>query len=712
MAIVGVTGAQANGCPNESLRLATHSALLPDCRAYELVTPSFKEGTSVPSVLVAEDGSHLIGGALGIFAGAEQNNAGAIHTEAGGLGAFYEFVRGEDGWLTKPIVATPAAEFSSASMQGDASPDLGTTLWRLRAPSQPEGEGDLYRRESGGSFVHLGPLQSPGAPLFGKEGFYAGASSDFKHVLIRKEQGEGRWPGDTTIGNESLYEYEGVDEAEPKLVGVSNNGRLASNTEAHLVSECGTVLGSDSSNDVYNAISEDGESVFFTALECGSPAVNELYVRIGGSHTVAISEPVLPAGQCTGACATAEQRGGFFAGASLDGSKVFFMTEQPLLNGDKDTTNDLYEAELKNGAVTQLVMVSEGETKAGAGENDPTPGEGAGVQGVARVSEDGSRAYFVATGVLTKVTNGQGDHAEAGADNLYMTDTTSGRTTFIAKLSEEDAGVWERVDSGRPVAVTPPDGRFFVFVSRADLTHEGVTPGQVYEYDAQSGVLTRLSLGQHSSSPVFGPKIVTANYTGTDSVSTSHSTLTMSNDGSYVFFESPDGLTPQASDDREAGCAFEFGGHCIFKIYAQNVYEFHKGRVSLISEGAIDRPLRSTDPTGSDVYFSTPAPLVSQDSDTQIDIYDARSNGGFPATVSQAGCSGEACRPPGSTPSLPVSGSSTQAGGDNARPTSAVPVSVKGHKKVKKKRKPKARRRKPHAKKSMNVTAIRRGGRS
>ncbi len=674
MVIVGVTGAQANGCPNEGLRLATHSALLPDCRAYEMVTPPFKEGTPVIQLLLSESGSNLIGSGLGIFAGAERNTGGGIHTENVGLGAFYEFARGEDGWLTRPVAPPPASEFPSAGMQGDASPDLGTTLWKLRKPSQPEGVGDLYRRESDGRFVHLGPLQPAGSPpAFGKEGLYTGASADFKHVLVVKQQGEARFPGDTTLGEESLYEYAGVDEAEPKLVGVSNNGPLASNTEAHLISECATSLGSEGAKEVYNAISADGASVFFTARACGSPEVSELYVRINGSHTVAISEPTLAAGQCTGACATAERRQAFFAGAAQDGSKVFFMTEQPLLNGDKDSTNDLYEAELNNGALTHVVMVSEGETQAPAGENDQTPGEGASVQGVARVSEDGSRVYFVATGVLTRAANTQGDHAEAGADNLYVTDTVSGRTTFVAELSAEDARVWSQEDNGRPVAVTPPDGRFLVLVSRADLTHEGVSPGQVYEYDAQSGVLRRLSLGQHSSSPQLGPSIVQSSYAQVAAVTNSHSNLTMSSDGSYVFFESPDGLTPQASDDREAGCAFGFEGHCFFTTFAQNVYEYHEGHVSLISAGH-GAKLLSTDPSGSDVFFSTPAPLVSQDTDTQSDVYDARINGGFPATVGPAGCSSEACRGPlGSAPALPAPGSATPAGGDNLTPAGPPP---------------------------------------
>jgi Tol biopolymer transport system component len=44
-----------------------------------------------------------------------------------------------------------------------------------------------------------------------------------------------------------------------------------------------------------------------------------------------------------------------------------------------------------------------------------------------------------------------------------------------------------------------PDGRFLVFTSHRALTADdtrGDGPAQVYEYDAQTGTLTRVSIGQ------------------------------------------------------------------------------------------------------------------------------------------------------------------------------------------------------------------------
>ncbi|HWJ20250.1 MAG TPA: hypothetical protein VNR65_16155, partial [Geobacterales bacterium] len=363
------------------------------------MTPEFKAGARVSPEAFSSDGSRVIGSSIAVFAGTEGYGEVAE--------AIYESVRSGTDWVTSAI--SPPASLFPAQKLLDFNPDLDRGLWVAHRASQSINAEDLYIREPDGAFVEVGPIvpsyatEGPAAgssPLLNEYAVtvYAGASSDLSHVFFQI-RGEGPlWTGDTTAhnGQLSLYEYVGTGNAEPMLVGVNNEG--------HLISDCGTSLGLElpgiHNADTYNAISADGETAFFTALnagECGAehaPAVNEVYARVGvgaGARTVAISEPSLA--DCE-ACQTSERAAAEFAGASRDGSRVFFTTSQELLKGA--TGENLYEYDFHNRPGHKIIRISTGSA---------TPE----VQGVMRVSEDGSHVYFVAGGVLTSGPNGEGD---------------------------------------------------------------------------------------------------------------------------------------------------------------------------------------------------------------------------------------------------------------------------------------------------------------
>ncbi|HVA19630.1 MAG TPA: hypothetical protein VMU55_05610, partial [Solirubrobacteraceae bacterium] len=116
--------------------------------------------------------------------------------------------------------------------------------------------------------------------------------------------------------------------------------------------------------------------------------------------------------------------------------------------------------------------------------------------------------------------------------------------------------------------------------------------------------------------------------------------ITISEDGSTIVFQSDDALTPQVH-----------GG-------IHNVYEWHDGNVYLLSDGRDTNQhsgLIGMDATGQNVFFTTADKLVGQDSDTSVDVYDARIEGGFPAPLLPAGCKGEECQGPLTAPLGPVS---------------------------------------------------------
>jgi hypothetical protein len=102
--------------------------------------------------------------------------------------------------------------------------------------------------------------------------------------------------------------------------------------------------------------------------------------------------------------------------------------------------------------------------------------------------------------------------------------------------------------------------------------------------------------------------------------------------------------------------------------------------------------LFGTDESGRDVFFRTADSLLSPDTDTQMDIYDARAEGGFPPPAAEVGCSGDPCQGPLAS-GLPRSSPSTLSlrgeSGFTAVPGKAAkrkPAVGRAKKKAKKKR--------------------------
>jgi hypothetical protein len=674
--------ASADSCPNAVFRSGL-SSRLPDCRAYEMVTPPYKEGypVYVDDLFVsnaAEDGGQVLGTSIGVFGGTEDDlfeDTGVGPT----LGADYLFRRGESGW--SPIGIDPsAAQYPQGALIGLSS-ELNESLWAKATVDQSEAARlanaaspaeSFYVRSSNGPVLEVGPILPPGVLTTEVAREYASlrgvSSEDLSVVLFAMH--EKHWPGDETEpGAESLYEYVGTGNAVPLLVGVSGGAGSSS-----LISKCGTQLGSAAlvesegleSIDTERhgatlasyrgAVSSSGETVFFTPAICGaSPAVAEVFARVDngqpGAHTVAISEPSKE--DCP-ACDTEAgvQADATFQWASADGSKVFFTTSQPLLGGEG--SNNLYEYDFQapasvEGQSGKIVRVSVGD----ATVTNPT----ADVEEVLYVSPDGSHVYFTASGVLTRTRNSLGQEAEAGQSNLYLyerdAEYPNGRTVFI--MPHPDLYI-EAIHSG---ASFSQNGWFMAFRSSARLTADDLSSDvQGFEYDSQTGDFVRYSIGQNGFNA--------------DGNTGSPSLGKVANDGS-VYFDSGNALVPQA-----------VGGQ-------DSVYEYREGAVNLISSGqdthAGGASLDFISPSGGDVFFQTFERLVPEDTDSQEDTYDARVDGGFPEAPPPPLCEADACQGPLSgAPVLLSPGSEFQAGGENVASSASEAVSKSVPKK-----KPKAR---------------------
>jgi hypothetical protein len=657
---------------------------LPDCRAFELVSPPFVAG-AVPlgtgskrePPLMTADGEHVLSLVFGGLAGTE-----GLEQNAFAYGAYYEFSRTPAGWSAEALsppdslyaryeFAFASSDFSRSLWSVEQAPAPGEELPIGAPPEDPNGNvdgfnypnnGTLVIREAAGGgkgrFIVVGPVTAPGhEPTSRHEGFEPiGASADLSHVLLDVEAKlKQLWPGDQTVANaQSLYEYVGTGDREPALVGVRNEGHLDGtpyvNDGADLISHCGTVLGAwrAAGGSIANAISASGERTFFTAMACaenpGEPEVDELYARVDGERTVDISEPSLatPGRECTGACREdeedpAKESQGTFQGASEEGTKVFFTSQQPLVNEATGGGPYLYEETIAgkglSANVTSLRLIA------------PE------VEGAPVISEDGGRVYFQSLAVLSgAATNGNGEPAQPGVQHTYLYDTET------AKPGEPPVFVAQQAGEER----TTRDGGFLVFESPVHVAGTNDSSGipQLFEYDAETGVIVRVSVGQSSPSgyECEATHVVEARY-GCDgnaatggyelpfslaqsegsawSPTDATSGLAVASDG-VVEFESQNALTPLAVPGKE------------------NVYEYRDGNVYLLSPGdeAVATLYESSrllgiGESGQDAFFETTEGLLPQDTDTQASWYDAREAGGFPASPATPACAGEACQGPG-----------------------------------------------------------------
>ena len=144
-----------------------NSTRLPDCRAYELVTPADKNGALVGNSFrgagfpqVAENGRRVIVKSIQCF-----EHAQSCVPNRKEEGTPFEFQRTPTGWVTHPL-APPATEFETYSAWS-INANEGTMLFSAPIPTAtPTGQfGDQeawFARQPNGEFEKIGPLEEEG----------------------------------------------------------------------------------------------------------------------------------------------------------------------------------------------------------------------------------------------------------------------------------------------------------------------------------------------------------------------------------------------------------------------------------------------------------------------------------------------------------------------------------------------------------------------
>jgi hypothetical protein len=652
-------------CPNEAIRAQQGSTHLPECRAFELVSPADKGpsgsvaiGPITPQVFnqSAEEGGGIV----------YPIQNGTPGTTAGGW-LRMRAERAEGGWLSEQISAPALIRPPSIGGVGLALPssvyyaseDLGCAIVVSYNPltgEEPQASLDagmvnLYRWSTADGSYDLITDVVPENPE-GRFDTFAydqiETSQDCSRVyfmtLYRLIAGVNA-PGPGGDDGYGLYEWEEgealrhagelPDGSIPALMGggpVDSRFARASvggQVESFLTSRRDAVT--PAGDLFFTARSNEGE-------DAGTQAV---FMRSGGGAEVTDISQSQTAAPTTGAR---------FEAASADGGTVLFRANYGIAPGggsagptgescgsaDGGTVSSFKPPLEPKPCELYAYEVASGELRAVSADPNPLDPIGAAAQGVVAVDEDGSHVYFAALGQLvpgkgrTYAQNVAGAGGEQSA-NVYL--DREGELSYVATLSRQDllgspAGGSTTLARMRTNwnANASADGEKLLFEASSELSGQdgfGAGGGKyAYLYDAATGALACVSCPPGGGGTLTEPSLPdvsagTRLVTGGTSSNLTHRPSALSADGERAFFSSPDALAPGAVPGET------------------NVYEWEGGRVHFLATvrtsagNGLGRYLDAS-ADGEDVFVATRDQLAPQDNDFVADVYDIRVEGGFP----------------------------------------------------------------------------------
>ena len=594
-------------CPTDPLR-AGLSALLPDCRAYELVTPAdtnarapFGLGDGGPGPNSSPAGDKLSfrieGGAL-------------PSTEATGslLGDPYVSSRGPKGWSTAYV--GPAASEAVADKPGSASPDQGYIFWNtgVEGSAVVGGAETSYIRDPDGH-----------SKLVGRGSL--GADPRASGALIS----EG--------GEHVIFQSGGIAPSVPQKLeptapptGTSAIYDRTDDEVTHVVS----LLPDDvtpSQGATLQGVSLDGIGVAFSI---GS----KLYLRYDNKETFEIGDGVT------------------FAGVAEGGNRIFYLNAGQLLRFD--ALNEQTTPFNASGTAIPVIVSADGSaayfasTTVLTAKANPNGVKAKAGQQNLYLSQEGTIS-FVGTVTIRDLEGGIQGSEPRNRLGLWLR-----AVGLVGGLPGRYA-----VDPSR----TTVDGDTLLFESRANLTdYDSDEHAQVYRYDsgsnelqclsciptgsAASGEASLLSISEERGQPV--PLRIFAHVEN------------LSADGNRAFFQTTEALVPRDTDGQLDVYEWEEGvGSCVSS----------GGCVYLLSSGQSDGPeyLYSVSDSGNDVFIWSGGLLLPSDTDETPSIYDARVEGGF-VELGVEECQGEGCRPSLSpSPALSTPGMDSSGPSGNLR---------------------------------------------
>jgi hypothetical protein len=611
-------------CPNQDFRNGP-AAGLPDCRAYEMVSPVDKAGGDIVATPLsgssnltsgwyksAPDGDKVVytgERAFGDSLSARESNQ-------------YIATRGGDGWSTHGINA-PLENWIFHPEQGGNFATTNTSYWAFSedlsyawtldlnreslAPGDRAGVQNFHRRDNGNDSYEALTTADPllGSANYAPSSVAFSANGDKTFLTIDRPL-----TANAAMNTEAqVYEF---FNGELSLVSVLPNGvadpgssTLGGNGEGFLARREATLE---------HAVSDDGSRVFWRSSSSGGSA---LYVRIDGEDTVTIDE-------------TASAQAPEFWDATPDGARVLFSDPE-----DGDT--DAFTADLS------LFNV----------DTETTTPIAAGVTRVLGSSDDLSYVYFSSKRVLAPGASG-------GIENIYL--YHAGSLTLVASSNRFYPYEW--TPPLTQAARVTPDGGRLVFMSFESLTGydnrdlaTGKPAAEVFSFEADSEELRCVSCVPSGARPrgsrnIPGPHEFAGTSLGNFAAGwiptwewPSNELRPVSADGSRIFFNSVGPLVPGDTNGVQDVYEWEAPGSGDCASSAPTFSVQNGGCVSLISTGqdAGASWFRSADANGRTVFFTT-ADSIDPVDPGLIDLYAARVNGGFPPRAARPPCEGDACQ--------------------------------------------------------------------
>ena len=692
-------------CPNAQVRAETRSNSLPDCRAYELVTPGFAQGTTVfpqggpPAPFATNPPKLAYTATFGQFpeAGDASNVMGDMYVSTRTDSGWYQRFVGRKVTETMVMGGPPRSNLEGISL-GSLGPgtmmtgtQVSPSLDRLASYDRGWPDNQLEKQwghpsnapyvwdTSSGSLRERLPTNL--FQITGGEDFVGipELSSDFTHFVFQSNIPFAA--GGTKVDRTILCCAARTPDPPAEIYD--------NNLETGTVELASIKGGSETeafAGFVFD-ISEDGTRILMSTENKNPPRVplppgvqtledveGPLYLRVDGERTIEIA----PGRKIT------------YVGSTDDGATIYLRSQEQLTSEDLDQSTDLYVWHEADG---RLDLVSIGDSAAGNGDecggvtwngggcnveiiefikytgldngNINSAGQGGNGGSDTSLASKSGDIYFISPEELLE---GQGDEGRA---NLYL--YRKGALKFVAALNPQ--GVCGPVGCSNGAVArmqVTPDGSHMAFVAASNVTgYDSAGHAEMYTYNPETEQIVCASCLSSGEPPL-------------SDVGASHNGLFQAFDG-RVFFNTGDALVPRDTNGLE------------------DVYEYSEGRSQLITAGTGKSltgtggviPAQSTtgligvSADGTNVYFGTVDTLVTQDHNGGVlKIYNARTGGGFPAERTPPDCqAADECHGPGvSAPSLPPDRTSA-ALGSPAKKHKAKKHKAKKHKAKKHKRK-------------------------